>query len=180
MLHRKSFAVNTLARLHRFWFAILVLTLTACSESDSAGSPHHSPQSFTKSDECHVCGMMVSRFSGPKGQAFEGQMPTSRKFCSTRDLLSWYFQPEIKPNVAQLFVHDMSRSDWNQPDDRHLIDAKLANYVIGSTKNGAMGPTLASFSERTDAETFSKQFGGSVFEFNELSLEVINSTHQAK
>ena len=151
------------------------LMLSACSDTEQT-TANTAPQAFNESDECHVCGMIIDRFPGPKGQGMAGQKQTiTRKFCSTRDLFSWYFQPDIRPNVTQMYVHDMGRSDWTHPDDRHLMDAKSATYVIGSAKKGAMGPTLAAFADPADANAFAEQHGGSVVKFSELTLDIIHS-----
>ncbi|MBA55323.1 MAG: hypothetical protein CMK89_12780 [Pseudomonadales bacterium] len=145
------------------------LLLTACQEENP--TTILTPQEFTRSDECHLCGMAILGFPGPKGQALVGRPAQVVKFCSTRDLISWYLQPENIPNTKALFVHDMARSDWQHPDDRHLIDAREAWYVVGSSQRGAMGPTLASFATEESAKSFANQQGGNVLSFYELRLD---------
>ncbi|MCP4325252.1 MAG: nitrous oxide reductase accessory protein NosL, partial [Alteromonadales bacterium] len=83
----------------------------------------------------------------------------------------YYLQPENKRNVTQLFVHDMSKMPWEELNDGHFIDAKTAWYVTGSSKRGAMGQTLASFSKKEHAEAFSKGFGGEVYSFDEITID---------
>ncbi len=163
---------------HRLFAPLLLLTilLAGCKDDDTAVL---APVAFEAEDECHVCGMATLGFPGPKGEAFEGRKNIVRKFCSTRDLVSWYLQPENQPNTGQMYVHDMARSDWNHPDDSHLIDARSAIYVVGSSQKGAMGPTLASFATAATAEHFANQFGGKLFAFDELTLEIVNQTGDA-
>lgn len=36
----------------------------------------------------------------------------------------------------------MAETQWDHPEDTHLIDARKAWYVMGSNLMGAMGPTL--------------------------------------
>lgn len=149
---------------------LLCCVLLAC-KPESPTQTNISAAPFHDGEECHLCGMAITRFAGPKGQAFIGQQATVVKFCSTRDLISWYLQPENKPNTQAIYVHDMARSDWQHPDDRHLIDARNAWFVSGSQLRGAMGPTLASFATEQAAQQFAQQHEGNVLRFDELHLD---------
>lgn len=124
-------------------------------------------------DECHLCGMMIKEFPGPKGELYKKESEKVQKFCSTRDLFSYYLDPENKRNVAQLFVHDMSKTPWDSPNDNYFIDAKKAWYVAGSEKTGAMGKTLASFAKKDDAIAFAEKFGGKVLSFEQITIETL-------
>ena len=149
--------------------------LTACNSEEATKQINNSPVAIESGDECHLCGMVITEFPGPKGELFEGRQSHVRKFCSTRDLMSWYLQPENKPNSKEIYVHDMSRSDWNSPNDEHMINAKDAWYVVGSSMKGAMGPTLASFSKQATAEQFVAKHGGTVLEFEAITMEILNT-----
>ncbi len=75
----------------------------------------------------------------------------------------------------------MARSDWNHPDDRHLIDATSAFYVVGVKRPGAMGATLASFADRADADRMATAEGGRVLRFSEIDqsvLQDVSGDHQ--
>ncbi|MCP5335991.1 MAG: nitrous oxide reductase accessory protein NosL [Oceanospirillaceae bacterium] len=146
---------------------VLTLVIAACADKDDAVV--QAAQHFTKQDECHVCGMLIDGFPGPRGELYQANKV--HKFCSTRDMLSYYFDPENQHQVQSMFVHDMAKSEWNKPDDHYLIDARSAYYVLGSDKEGAMGPTLASFAQQADAEAFAKSYGGKVLAFAQLSAE---------
>ncbi len=150
------------------FLALLLAALTACSEAPEEQTPA-TPVAFESGDECHVCGMIIQEFPGPKGQAVEARSGAVRKFCSTRDMLSWWLEPENQNLRASLFVHDMARSDWQHPDDRHLIDARGAFYVVGSDLQGSMGPTLASFGNQQAAEQLARDQGGRVLRFEEIT-----------
>jgi copper chaperone NosL len=118
--------------------------------------------------------MLITHFDGPKGEVFrKEQGDTVYKFCSTRDMFSYYLDPENTRNVSQIFVHDMSKMPWgsNSINDKHFIDAKMAWYVVGSEKMGAMGKTLASFSLQADAQAFAKEFDGNVISFKEVTQD---------
>lgn len=128
-------------------------------------------RSFHPDDECHVCGMVVTDFPGPKGQAV-GRDGT-RVFCSTAELIGWWLQPENRVAGSRLFVHDMAHGSWEHPDDEHLIDASAAWYVAGTRLKGAMGATLASFASEADARALAAEQDGRVLRFDELDASVL-------
>ena len=116
--------------------ALLVgLLLTAC-DKEQASSFSDAPVAFHPNDECHVCGMVINEFPGPKGQVVE--RGAVKKFCSTAEMLGWWLQPENHHDDAKLYVHDMGRSPWDSPNDMHLIDARSAFYVIGRLAVGSI------------------------------------------
>ncbi|WP_341502391.1 nitrous oxide reductase accessory protein NosL [Gallaecimonas sp. GXIMD4217] len=156
----------------RYLMLLLVLVLTACG-SEQGNDQARSPVAIQQGDECHLCGMLISGFPGPKGQAWsEGRQ---RKFCSTRDLLTWALDPEHSATVRQIWVHDMSQNDWSHPLDTTFIDGRQAWYVLGSRARGAMGPTLASFASKELALAFAAEQGGTVLAFTELTLDRLNA-----
>lgn len=152
---------------------IIFLTLVACGETEQ-GRAVLEPVAFHDSDECHVCGMVITRFPGPKGQAVS--KTETRKFCSTAEMLGWWLQPENQHLGARLFVHDMSRSDWNHPDDKHLIDATTAWYVVGTPLKGAMGAVLATFADEQAARTLAEQHGGRVLRFEQIDQALLQQS----
>ena len=157
-------------------FFIITTNLMSCSEKTEQAQMLHEAVAMESSDECHLCGMLITRFDGPKGEVFRKETGDQAfKFCSTRDMFSYYLDPENKRNVAQMLVHDMSKMPWgsNSIDDKYFIDAKAAWYVAGSENTGAMGPTLASFSEQKDAQAFAQKFGGQVLSFKEISFDAL-------
>lgn len=166
----------------RFVYLLLVLALgmamglSGCSDPESSTQANLSPVAFEKGDECHLCGMIIERFPGPKGQALSGKDQQVRKFCSTRDLMSWLLQPENRNRPLTVYVHDMAQVPWESPGDEHLIDARKAWYVAGSDRKGAMGPTLASFSGKAAAAEFAARHGGQVMDFDSISLETLSGS----
>lgn len=154
-------------------FAVIsfLILIAGCSEQQAEQQMLKQAVAIESSDECHLCGMLISNFPGPKGEIAEKSSEQVNKFCSTRDMFAYYLQPENTRNVTQLFVHDMSKMPWDEPNDGHFIDAKEAWFVTGSSKRGAMGKTLASFSQKEHAEAFSKEFGGQVYGFEEITIE---------
>lgn len=157
-------------------FTLAVMSLTACSDKEEQQQMLHKAVAMESADECHLCGMLITRFDGPKGEVFRKETGDKVfKFCSTRDMFSYYLDPENKRNVAQMLVHDMSKMPWGSDsiDDKHFIDAKTAWYVVGSEKTGAMGETLASFSQQGDAQAFAKEFGGKVLSFADIGHDAL-------
>jgi copper chaperone NosL len=153
-----------------------VTTLMSCSDKAEQQKMLHQAVAIESADECHLCGMLITRFDGPKGEVFRKETGEQVfKFCSTLDLFSYYLDPENKRNVAQILVHDMSKMPWGSEsiDDKYFIDAKTAWYVAGSEKTGAMGKTLASFSQQSDAQAFAKEFGGKVLSFADINYDVL-------
>ena len=161
---------------HTIAFAMVVASLVSCSEKTEQQQVIHQAVAMESSDECHLCGMLITRFDGPKAELFRQETGEQVfKFCSTRNMFSYYLDPENKRNITQILVHDMSKMPWGSDsiDDKYFIDAKVAWYVVGSEKSGAMGKTLASFSIESDALAFAKEFGGQLLSFKEVTLNTL-------
>ena len=149
---------------------LVCLALVACDKATSPPAVEAS-LAFHPSDECHVCGMVINDFPGPKGAAVgAGDV---KKFCSPAEMLGWWLQPENHRADVKLYVHDMGRSQWSTPDDAHLIDARTAYFVIGSGLKGAMGVVLASFSDPQAAEKLARDTGGRVLRLEDINQEVL-------
>lgn len=148
---------------------LLGLTLAACSNEESV--ENLDPVAFHGDDTCHVCGMAILDFPGPKGQAVERN--DVKKFCSTAELLSWHLQPENRILQARLYVHDMAQSEWDAPDDDHLVDATTAFYVTGIPLQGAMGASFATFADESSAQALADEHGGRVLRFDEIDQELL-------
>ncbi|ABC30134.1 predicted lipoprotein involved in nitrous oxide reduction [Hahella chejuensis KCTC 2396] len=152
---------------------LVLLGLTGCRDPVSDASVQLSAVHFEPEDECHICGMVIARLPGPKGEAVlaDGQV---FKFCSTYELFTWLLQPENRRPGSAVFVHDMSRTDWNTPDNDHLIDARTASYVLGAKIKSGMGPSLASFKSEEDAKAFMAAHGGRLLGYGQINLESLN------
>jgi len=149
------------------------LGLAACNDrAEEKQTP--GPVAFHQSDECHVCGMVIADFPGPKGEVVEKGVV--KKFCSTAEMLGWWLQPENHHGDAKLYVHDMGKSAWEKPDDHFLIDATKAYYVVGTGLKGSMGVVLASFSEEATARKLASEQGGRVLRFEEIDLSLLQQT----
>ncbi len=150
--------------------ALPTLTLVACGSDRESAATGCSPILLTDEHECALCGMTIVRFPGPKGQAClrDGRLLT---FCSVQDMLAWSWQPESVPAIDTLFVHDLSRTGWDEPSDDAYMEAPDAVYVLGHDRRGAMGHSPASFSRRADAEAFAERHGGQVMELDQINWD---------
>jgi len=152
---------------------LVSLFLSGCGQQDETNQMVQQAVAIESSDECHLCGMIITNFPGPKGQLYSKGINGNMKFCSTRDMFAFILDPENQHNIQRAFVHDMAVTPWGKPNDDIYIDAKQAFYVVGHNQYGAMGPTLASFSRRSDADTFASQMGGQVFQFEEINMDIM-------
>lgn len=150
----------------------LILLVCGCGDTEERAGPLP-PIAIEPGDECHVCGMIISNFPGPKGEAYQRGSKLPLKFCSTRDLFSYLLQPENRERVTQIYVHDMAQTGWDHPANDAFVDARAAWYVADQPMRGAMGPTLASFAKREDAQAFTETHGGRVLRFDEITLEIL-------
>lgn len=158
------------------WLIVLgFLALAGCSEPPPTATEKPAAVHMESGDECHVCGMAITGFPGPKGEVITEKQQQVHKFCSTKDMFSWVLQPENIKRDHTLYVHDMAQSEWDSPVDTALIDAREAFYVVGSGRLGAMGPTLASFAEQTAASEFAAQHGGNVKAFADIGMADLNA-----
>lgn len=145
-----------------------LLLLAACGPSEQAAP---GPLELTRATSCSLDGMLLMDYPGPKAQIHYNQGPPDF-FCDTVEMFSIYLRPEQQKRVRGLYVQDMGRADWNSPEG-DWIDARTAFYVKGSTKRGAMGPTLASFAREEDARTFVEKNGGKVYRFGEITPDMV-------
>lgn len=159
------------------WCLLLLVSigLMACSDDSKTTGVTEvlGPIAFESGDECHVCGMIITELPGAKAEAIENRSNIVHKFCSAQDMLSWWLQPENQHLKAELYVHDIAKTPWNHPQDEHLIDARSAWYVIGSSLQGAMGPSMVSFSDRKAAELLADSKGGRVLSWDQLDLAIL-------
>ena len=145
------------------------LALTACSKA----APPSIAQEFDKTTACALDGMLLADYPGPKAQIRYAGQDTPDFFCDTVEMFSIYLKPEAVRQVAALYVQDMGATDWDNPKGA-WIDAKTALYVVGSNRNGSMGPTIASFAKEDAAKKFIGQFGGRLYKFSEITPEMVD------
>lgn len=158
------------SRFFRIVAALLAALLAGCGQSDHAG--HAGPVEIDGGTYCALDGMLLADYPGPKAQIHYAGRAEPDFFCDTVEMFHLYLNPEIVQPVRGLYVQDMGRTDWDDPQGQ-WIDARGAFYVHGSSRRGAMGPTLASFAREEDARRFAEEHGGKVLRFEEVTPDQV-------
>ncbi|WP_394132242.1 nitrous oxide reductase accessory protein NosL [Shewanella maritima] len=153
---------------------LLGLMVSACNSPETSAEHIH-PEGIHDHDRCHMCGMMITKYPGPKGEIALKNAEASPKFCSTRDMFNFALQPENQRQIAGMFVHDIGSTDWQTPNDEHLINATSAWYVYGTSRKAVMGSAVASFATKEAATEFAQEYGGAVLKFDQITLELLSS-----
>ncbi|WP_299790118.1 nitrous oxide reductase accessory protein NosL [uncultured Shewanella sp.] len=151
----------------------LIPALFACSQG-AIDAPQAEARAIEKHERCHLCGMMITKYPGPKGQVHLKGQSKVPKFCSTRDMFNFALQAENRRQISALFVHDMGATDWDHPGDEAFVDARTAWYVYGTSKKAVMGPAVASFKTQSQAVEFAREFGGAVLPFEQVDLALLS------
>lgn len=149
---------------------VLATLLSACNKPTLTMSP----KEITTGTSCSLDGMVLADFAGPKAQIHYATGEPDY-FCDTVEMFSIYLQPEQSKRITGIFTQDMGKADWEKPHG-NWINAKQAYYVLGSKKNGSMGPTLAAFALRQDANKFAQTFGGKVLPFDQITPNMVDLT----
>lgn len=143
-----------------------LLGLAGCSDSGPAATPLE----IGRDTVCVLDGMQLADFPGPKAQ-IHYQPGGPEFFCDTKEMFSLLLRPEQQRRVVAAYTQDMAKADWRNPQG-YWVDATKAFYVVGSKLQGSMGPTIASFAQRPDAESFARQHGGKVYAFGEVTIDM--------
>lgn len=147
--------------------------LAACSEPALSASA----QEPVADTACALDGMVLLDFPGPKAQIqyAEGKADF---YCDLMELFTVVLQPEHRRRIAGVFVQDMGKTAWDKPSGA-WIAARDALYVVGSKKQGSMGPTFASFSDPAQAAAFAKAEGGKVLPYSQITVAMLDTGHAA-
>lgn len=149
---------------------LATILLGACGPSETSAPVV--PVEISQGTSCALDGMLLADYPGPKAQIHYAGKTEPDYFCDTMEMFHIYLNPEQVRAVRALFVQDMGKADWENPRG-HWIDARQAYYVHGSSMRGAMGPTLASFAEKTYAEKFAARYGGKVHAFADITPDMV-------
>ena len=122
---------------------------------------------------CALDGMVLKDFPGPKAQVhyMEGKPDY---YCDLMELFAVMLSPEHKRRVAAVYVQDIGKTDWATPNG-HWIVAKDALFVVGSKKQGSMGPTFGAFSSAPEAAAFVQREGGKVVPFAQVTAAMLDT-----
>lgn len=147
----------------------VALLLAACGQASSPAGP--AALEAEAGTSCALDGMLLADFPGPKAQMRYAGQDAPDFFCDTVEMFHLYLNPEQVRTVLGLYVQDMGATDWDAPQG-HWIDAKQAFYVVGSSRHGSMGPTIASFAKQDDAQRFAQEYGGKVYPFTGITADM--------
>lgn len=156
----------TFPRMALVGIILSAVALSACQKSQPDMTLV--PTEIDARTTCSLDGMTLADYPGPKAQIVYAGEAKPTYFCDTVELFHTVLQPEQVKAIAGIFVQDMGQADWTQPQG-HWIDAKTAFYVHGSKRMGSMGPTIASFGLKADADKFAAENGGQVLKFTEVT-----------
>jgi len=114
-------------------------------------------------DHCHLCDMTVV----DKAHAAQYVTKKGRSYAfDAVECLVWKILKENNENeLAYILV-----ADYNNPGK--LVDAKSATYLISEKIKSPMGANLSSFSSRKDAELALKKYGGKIYDWNQIKVEL--------
>lgn len=139
------------------------------------------PVAIGAEDACAVCGMDIAGSPGPRAEAYVGDAAQPLKFESTRDFFAYVLQPDVTSQLGAVYVQDAARIDWTHPGGAAagFTDARAAYYVAWQPLQGGMGPTLASFAHRADADAFVAAHGGEVLRFGDVTPALVSQLDYA-
>jgi copper chaperone NosL len=155
--------------------ATLTAVLVVLAGCDQAGSSANliAPVEIGPGTTCALDGMLLADYPGPKAQVHYEGAPEPEFFCDTVELFSALLKPEQVRKVKAAYVQDMARADWEQPKG-HWIAARDGWYVLGSKRQGSMGPTIASFAAEADARKFAGEHGGKVLAYADIKADMVD------
>lgn len=151
--------------------AVTASLLLGCTPSGNGGSATVVAVDFDKNTVCTLDGMLLADYPGPKAQIHYADRPEPEFFCDTMEMFGIYLKPEQVRPVKALYVQDMGKAAWEEPRGA-WIDAKSAWYVVGSSRHGSMGPTIASFAEEAGAKQFAGVYGGKILRFDAIKADM--------
>lgn len=147
--------------------------LAACKDDSLAALPP--PQEPDKDTLAQICGMLLSEHAGPKAQIFLRDTAAPLWFTSVRDAVAYSILPEMPKTIIAFYVNDMGRAtQWDQPEAGTWIEAKRADFVIGSRKKSGMNTDEAvPFGEEAAARAFAQVNGGSVVRLADIPADYV-------
>ena len=151
------------------------LAVAACDGEARTVVPD--PQELTRDAIGHYCNMIVADHEGPKAQIFLKDRTEPVWFTSVRDAIAFTLLPGEPKNMTAVYVSDMARASWAQPEAGTWIAADQAVYVVGSRKRGGMGALEAvPFGDPDAAAAFAERHGGEVIAYGSIPVDYILSS----
>jgi copper chaperone NosL len=164
-----------MVKIHAVFAAFLALTLVGCNEEDQISMP--APVELSGDEIGHYCNMIVQDHMGPKAHLFVAGRDEPYWFTSVRDALAFTMLPEEPRNILVVYVNDMARASWDAPEQETWIDARSANFVVGSSRRGGMGALeVVPFSSEEAAASFVETYGGHMVAYSEVPRDYVLSS----
>lgn len=150
--------------------------LSACEDESLAAPPP--PREPGKEALGQICGMLLSEHAGPKAQIFLRDTPDPLWFTSVRDAVAYSILPEMPKTIIGFYVNDMGRAtNWDQPEAGTWIEAKRADFVIGSRRKSGMNTDEAvPFGSPAAARAFAEVNGGRVVRLADIPVDYVLSS----
>ncbi len=140
--------------------------LTACASQDAGPQP---PEITYGQDICDECGMLIgdARFAA----ATLDLNGNAHKFDDIGGMLMYHMDhPESQ--VKAYFVHDYNTETW--------LRGETAVYVRSAEIQSPMHDGIAAFADRASAENFAARVQGTLYEFDELRVNVHLTLHSTQ
>jgi copper chaperone NosL len=153
--------------------AVLLGLLAGCDDAEDAPPPP--PAELTRAAIGHYDHMVVLDHEGPKAQIHLESREEPVWFSSVRDAFAFSMLPEEPRDIAAIYVSDMGRAaSWADPGPDTWIEARDADFVIGSRMRGGMGAEEpVPFDEEEAARAFAAEHGGEVVPFAEVPKDYV-------
>lgn len=139
----------------------------------SGGGQVRGPAEIGPGSACHLDGMLLAEYPGPKGQILVVGRAEPMFFCDTTEIFNTVLAGEQVLRIEGIYVQDMGQAKWEEPRG-HWFDARQGWYVIGSKRHGSMGPTIASFAQEAGARRHAADYGGKVLKYEQITLEMVD------
>ncbi|MFA9425437.1 nitrous oxide reductase accessory protein NosL [Natronorubrum sp. A-ect3] len=171
--------------------AVCLGSIAGCLDGDDASVPD--PISIDDDQSCDQCTMVIGNHPGPAGQAHY-EDPTEvvdddrpAQFCSSLCAYAFTFDNEATAEPEGIHLTDYSTVDYTVSDDngsttisRHLEaddfeNASALTLVTDSDVDGAMGASLIPFSDADNADAFQDEYGGDIYDHDDITQELIMS-----
>ncbi|MBC7155193.1 MAG: nitrous oxide reductase accessory protein NosL [Rhodobacteraceae bacterium] len=155
--------------MRRFAFVTLTLLALGGCREDKAELP--APVLMSAAATGYFCQMIVVDHPGPKAQIHLEGPPAPIFFSQVRDAVAYQRLPEQAYPIKVIYVTDMGAApSWQDIGAGNWINAKAAQYVVGSDATGGMGTAeLVPFADPAAAAAFVAVHGGRVVGFDQIT-----------
>ena len=150
---------------------LALFALGACNEA----APVPGPQEPTQNSVTEFCGMSLQEHPGPKAQVFVEGRNAPYWFSSVHDMIAFTMVSVPRLPIRAIYVNDMGKAhNWDHPEPGTWIEARSAQFVIGSDRRGGMNEEEAiPFAVEAAARGFVAEHGGRVVRFDAVPADYV-------